>query len=219
MLRILPVCLLVSLLAWPIAGAAEPQVAKTAEETKGPNADVLEIAYGYEDGGTYKWKGSGVPEELRFAGEQILPKGDGTFCCGYTLAVVFKAAEKRGLLAEKSVNEVRQLHKCWYGDTDDSKETLVQYALERLHLGQAIEHDDAQPGDFVQFWRTNKSGHSVIFLEWIVDGGKRIGVKYRSSQKLTDGIGDRIEYFSDAEGKQGKLDRERFYIVRLNKPR
>lgn len=212
MLRILIACLLLS----PMARAAEP---KSAKEFKGPNADVLEIAYGYKDGGTYKWKGSGVPEELSFAGEQILPKGDGTFCCGYTLAVVFKAAEERGLLAEKSVEDVRRLHKCWYGDTDDSKETLVQYALQQLKLGHAIEHDDAQPGDFVQFWRTNKSGHSVIFLEWIVDGGKRIGVKYRSSQKFTDGIGDRIEYFSDAEGQEGKLDRERFYIVRLNKPK
>ncbi|WP_425395998.1 hypothetical protein [Aeoliella sp.] len=205
MLRILFTCLLLC----PIARADEP---------KGPNDDVLEIAYEYEDGGHYKWKGSGVPEELRFGGEQILPKGDGTYCCGYTLAVVFKAAEQRGLLEKKTVDDVRKLHKMWYGDTDDSKETLVQHALKELKLGKSVEHEDAQPGDFVQFWRTNKSGHSVIFLEWIVDEGARIGVKYRSSQKSTDGIGDRIEYFSDVDNQDGKLDRKRFYIVRLNKP-
>jgi hypothetical protein len=45
-----------------------------------------------------------------------------------------------------------------------------------------------------------------------------IGFKYRSSQKSTDGIGDRIEYFSDAADPTnpvGKVDRKRFYIARL----
>ncbi len=191
-----------------------------AEEPNAINADVLEIAYAYEDGGEYKWKGSGVPEELCFAGEQILPKSDGTFCCGYTLAVVFKAAQARGLLSDRTADDIRLLHKYWYGNSDDSKETLVVYALEALELGHGVEHDDAQPGDFVQFWRTNKSGHSVIFLHWIVEEGMRIGVKYRSSQKSTDGIGDRREYFSDASDPKspvGKLDRKRFYVVRLNR--
>jgi hypothetical protein len=186
--------------------AAEPPVA---------NSDILDIAYSYADGGNYKWKGSGVPEELSFAGEQILPKGDGTFCCGYTLAVVFKAAEARDLLADRTTDDIRLLHKYWYGNSDESKETLVQYALEQLNLGKAVEHDDAMPGDFVQFWRTNGSGHSVVFLNWVVEDGMRIGFKYRSSQKATDGIGDRIEYFSDSERHVGKLDRKRFYIVRL----
>ncbi len=189
-----------------------------ADEKDSPNTDVLEIAYAYDDGGSYKWEGSGVPEELWFAGEQILPKGDGTFCCGYTLAVVFKAAQQRGLLADRTADDIRLLHKYWYGNSDESKETLVQYALEELDLGKAIEHDDAMPGDFVQYWRTNGSGHSVVFLNWVVDNGERIGVNYRSSQKATDGIGDRIEYFSDASdptNEVGKLDRKRFYVVRL----
>lgn len=189
-----------------------------ASEQQPVNADVLKIAYDYEDGGTYKWEGSGVPEELCFADEQILPKGDGTFCCGYTLAVVFKAAEARGLLADRPVDDVRLLHKYWYGNSDESKETLVVYALEELKLGHAVSHDDAEPGDFVQFWRTTDSGHSVVFLNWIVEDGHRVGVNYRSSQKSTDGIGDRVEYFSDAEGHEGKLDRKRFYIVRLSPP-
>jgi hypothetical protein len=189
-----------------------------AGEPAGPNADVLKIAYSYEDGGEYKWQGSGVPEELTFAGEQILPKGDGTFCCGYTLAVVFKAAQERGLLEGKSPDDVRQLHKLWYGNTDDSKETLVQYAIVEQGLGHAVEHDDAQPGDFVQYWRTTGSGHSVVFLDWVIDEGMVIGFKYRSSQKSTNGIGDRAEYFSDAADPTnpvGKVDRKRFYIARL----
>lgn len=190
-----------------------------AAAPSGPNADVLKIAYSYEDGGEYKWQGSGVPEELTFAGEQILPKGDGTFCCGYTLAVVFKAAQERGLLEGKSPDDVRTLHKHWYGNTDDSKETLVQHALVEQQLGHAVEHDDARPGDFAQYWRTNGSGHSVVFLDWVVDEGMVIGFKYRSSQKSTNGIGDRTEYFSDAADPTnpvGKVDRKRFYIARLS---
>ncbi len=34
-----------------------------------------------------------------------------------------------------------------------------------------------------------------------------MGIKYRSSQKSTDGVGDRIEYFADAAGHDGKVDR------------
>lgn len=185
------------------------------DDTKPSNADVLKIAYSYDDGGEYKWKGSGVPEEIRFAGEQILPQGDGTFCCGYTLAVVFKAAQARGLLEGRTADDIRRLHKYWYGNSDESKETLVVYALEELELGYGVQHDEALPGDFIQFWRTNESGHSAIFLDWQVEEGMRIGVKYRSSQKSTDGIGDRVEYFSDADSEIGKLERKRFYVARL----
>ena len=32
-----------------------------------------------------------------------------------------------------------------------------------------------RPGDFLQFWRTNKSGHSVVFLEWVEEDGRRLG--------------------------------------------
>lgn len=198
----------------PVAGATPNDAKKIT--AKHVNQDVIKIAYAYEDGGEYKWKGSGVPEEIRFRGEQILPKSDGTYCCGFTLAVVFKAAQQRGLLDNATVDTVRKLHRHWYGATDESSETLVQYALVKLGLGHAVEHDDAQPGDFVQFWRTSKSGHSVIFLEWVVEEGRRIGCKYRSSQKSTHGIGDRIEYFHDADSENGKLDRKRFYVVRLN---
>lgn len=187
-----------------------------AQQPETPNADILRIAYSYDDGGTYKWKGSGVPEELTFDGEQILPKSDGTYCCGYTLAVVFKAAQSRGLLGGRTADDIRQLHKYWYGNTEESEETLVVYALEELELGHEVEHEEVAAGDFAQFWRSNKSGHSVLFLEWIVEDGQAVGVKYRSSQKSTDGIGDRIEYFSDAENHEGKLLRDRFYVVRLN---
>lgn len=180
---------------------------------------VVAVANSYKDGGGYNWKpkNSGTPEEICFDGETILGKGNGTFCCGFTLAVAMKVAEERKLLAEKKVDEIRDLQKDWYGDgSEKEKETLCVYGVEKLGIGKAVSHDEAKPGDFAQFWRTTGSGHSVIFLEWVEEKGKRVGVKYRSSQKSTDGIGNRVEYFSDAKGHKGKLDRKRFHLCRLH---
>jgi hypothetical protein len=179
--------------------------------------DVLTIARAYRDGGGYDktWRGTGVPEDVRFADTLILKKGNGSYCCGYTLSVVMKAAEDRGLLEGKKPNELRRFQKQWYGATEDSRETLCALAVETLGIGEAIEPQDARPGDFLQFWRTNGSGHSVVFIEWVGNGDKPIGFKYRSSQGSTDGIGDRTEFFADVREKGGAVDRGRLYFCRL----
>jgi hypothetical protein len=183
--------------------------------------DTLEVARKYKDGGGYdkSWKGTGVPEEIRFKNERILAKGKGTYCCGFTFAVAMDVALERGLLAGKRPEEVRVFQKQWYGATEESREIQCAMAVEKLDIGQRIEADDARPGDFLQFWRTNQSGHSVVFVEWVEQDGRRIGFKYRSSQGSTKGIGDRVEYFADHDGKQGLVDRERMYFCRLNEPR
>ena len=179
-------------------------------------ADVVEIAHAYPDGGGYEWKGSGVPKDIRFKGEQILPKGKSTYCSGFTFAVAMKAADERGLLRNKSVDEVRAFQKEWYGATKNSGETQCAYAMQKLGIGKPVAKEDARPGDFLQLWRTNKSGHSVVFLDWVVEGGRPIGVKYRSSQTSTNGIGDRVEYFAGVSGKKGSVDPQRLYFGRLN---
>jgi hypothetical protein len=182
------------------------------------SADVLEFAREYEDGGGYdnSWKGTGVPDEIRFKDERILARGKGTYCCGFTFAVAMDVALKRGLLADKRPDEIRVFQKQWYGATEESREIQSSLAVEKLGIGKRIEPDDVLPGDFLQFWRTNKSGHSVVFLDWAEEDGRRVGFKYRSSQGSTKGIGDRVEYFVDAERKEGLVDRERMYFCRLN---
>jgi hypothetical protein len=181
-------------------------------------ADPLEVARNYKDGGGYdnSWKGTGVPAEIRFKNERILAKGKGTYCCGFTFAVAMDVALERGLLAGKRPEEIRAFQKQWYGATEESREIQCAMAVEKLGIGERIEPDEARPGDFLQFWRTNESGHSVVFLDWVEQDGRRIGFKYRSSQGSTKGIGDRVEYFADAGNKQGLVDRERIYFCRLN---
>src|SRR3954471_23372096 len=158
--------------------------------------DVVAIARAFPDGGGYELKGTGVPEEISFNNKIILAKGKATFCSGFTFAVAMKAATERGLLKGKTTEQVQAFQKEWYGATKESGETQSAYALKKLGIGKPVSFEDAKAGDFLQLWRTNKSGHSVVFLEWVTDAGRPIGVKYRSTQTSTNGIGDRTEYFT-----------------------
>lgn len=181
---------------------------------------IVEIARDFPDGGGYHWVAgaSGVKQPVTFRGETLLEACDeGSFCCGYTFAVAVRAAEERGLLADKSVEELKEFLKLWYGAPGGDK-TLVVLAAETLGVGRAVPLEEAKAGDFVQLWREGGSGHSVIFLDWVIEEGMKIGLRYRSSQKATDGIGDRVEYFSDASDpttKTGKVLRNETYACRL----
>lgn len=175
------------------------------------------IARTYDNGGGYIWKGStGVSETLAHGGKTVLKKQPvGTYCCGFTLQVAFKLAQHHGLFEGKSFKEVKQFQREWYGATEASGETQCTLAMMNLGVGHAVEHDDARAGDFGNFWRT-KSGHSILFLNWVTDDdGNRIGLHYRSSQTKTDGIGDHTEYF---KGHGGHVDPKRIYLCRFNEP-
>ncbi|MEO1498770.1 MAG: hypothetical protein AAFV43_16615 [Planctomycetota bacterium] len=184
-------------------------------------ADVLAIAYRHPDGGGYNrtWAGSGTPDAVVHEGRQVLAAGQGgTYCCGYTFAVAMQTLADRDLLDGKPYDAVKRFQKLWYGATELDDDTLCTLAVETLGVGRAVPLDEAQPGDFVQLWRTNGSGHSVIFLDWAVDvtSGDRVGFRYRSSQGSTDGIADATEYFAGAEGVTGgRVLREKTYACRL----
>jgi hypothetical protein len=194
--------------------------ATVAADAAKPQA-VLQIARSFKNGGGYVWEGgSGAPRAIDFNGETILKAQEkGTYCSGFTFTVAMQAAAERGLLEGKCAGEVRRFQKEWYGATEETeaREKQCALAVERLGIGRHVKDlEAARPGDFVQIWRTNKSGHSVILVDWVREGGRIIGLKYRSSQKSTDGIGDRVEYFSDVDGREGKVDRARTYVARLN---
>lgn len=206
-------------LSTPAVGETDPAQDKPADDD-GKSAytdDVMRIAYSFPDGGGYIWKNStGACETLTHKGQTILKKQPkGTYCCGFTLQVAFKLAEEKGLFDDKSAEQVRGFQKRWYGTTEDSGEKQCTVAMQALGVGHAVSLDDAKRGDFGNFWRT-KSGHSIIFLNWVTDDdGHRIGIHYRSSQTSTDGIGDHTEYF---KGHDGHVDLARIYLCRFNEP-
>jgi len=188
-------------------------------EPPSPNDVVLAKVRAIPDGGGYNWVAgsTGVPEEIRFKDTLILRKGEGgTYCCGITFAVVMQAADELKMLDDLSPADVKLLQKRFYGVPKDAQERQCVMALEESGLGHAVTADEAKAGDFLQFYRA-KDGHSVIFLNWVEENGQRVGFNYRSSQKSTNGVGDRIEYFSDAPGKKGRVDRQRMYFGRLGK--
>lgn len=179
------------------------------------NEEVMKIANSYSGGG-YKWSSSGVPKSIYFKNSKILSKSaEGTFCSGYTFTVAFEAMVTKGISDGLSVEDMKWLQRNWYGTNDASAETQCLYSLEKLGLGKAIALKEATAGDFVQFWRNNASGHSVIFLSWQRDeSGNITGVTYRSTQKSTNGIGDRTESI----GKEDRdINIDRIYICRLQK--
>ena len=71
----------------------------------------MAIARAFPDGGGYEWKGTGVPEDVRFNDKIILAKGKATYCSGFTFAVAMKAAAERGLLKNKTIEQVRRFRK------------------------------------------------------------------------------------------------------------
>lgn len=200
-----------------------PQAAPKPPAKPQATGDPVTIAYAFPNGGGYdtSWKGTGSPEDIVFRGKTILAKSTaGTYCSGFTFAVVMRAATERGLLGDKTAEEIRRFQREWFGATPESREKQCVVALQNLGIGCEVPLEGLQPGDFAQLWRA-KSGHSVVVLEVIRREGKIVGLKYRSSQGSTGGVGDRTEYFSDSadeHGRKGTLDRERTYACRLSRP-
>ncbi|QDU32605.1 hypothetical protein KS4_06390 [Poriferisphaera corsica] len=205
-----------------------------AGETQKANKDyfkpsgqyVLDVAYSYDNGGKYIWKKStGVPHDLIHKGEVVLKKQpEGTYCCGFTVTIAFEVAQDFGLFDEFSPKQVKRFQQEWYGSIKETAERQGAMAMSNLKIGEQVKNwKDVRPGDFSNYWRKPKGGHSVIFVDWVKEKGKIVGIKYRSSQGSTNGIGDNVEYFygvkKDAKGKLKRgVDRDRIYFYRLYTP-
>lgn len=209
---------------WPVAPifASEPTLPDAAVFQQ----YVLRIIETYPTDGThgYYWpkRGSwkGVTRDIAYNGETIAD-GDEQgrcHCSGITWEVFMRALEAYNqnestpALTGWSRENVNRFQFLWFGS--DGNKRCIQHAVEAFGIGQAIAHEDAQPGDFVQFWRGNGLGHSAVFIEWVRDANGAItAMKYWSSQKKTNGIAYNVE----TVGGNGIL-LEQTYIVRIGAP-
>lgn len=119
-----------------------------------------------------------------------------TFCCGLTLEVFYKYLHSQAALTEQIAQEnFDEFKRYWFCREIFSPGPLD--AMTTYSVGIAVENpEDALPGDFIQIWRQNKSGHSVIFVNWLRDTqGNRVGLQYWSTQPATNGIGFHSELF------------------------
>lgn len=185
-------------------------------ETVSPNStNVIEVANSWTGGG-YVWgtgTGLGIPlmwTNPKTGKEEVLKdkQDKGTYCSGYVLQVAYIVAKNRLILQNKTKSQLLTFIKEWY---QSSPKTCVT-AIINLGIGHEIKLEDAIEGDFCQLWRTNNSGHNVIFKKFLYKDKKIIGIEYRSTQKKTNGIGDNTEYFI-AGG--GTIKKDSTYFVRL----
>jgi hypothetical protein len=165
-------------------------------------------------GGGYNWSSTGVYQDLMLGNQTFLGKSkSGTYCSGFTFNVAFETLKKLKVLPDTINSQLKRFQHVWYGISEESVETQCVLALEEMQWGCAIPLQEAKPGDFVQFWRNNNSGHAVIFIDWVKNvNGQLIGITYRSSQKHTNGIGVRTEKIGDGTKD---VNIKRIYIARI----
>lgn len=158
---------------------------------------IVRAANGMPQGGGYVWNndrtdGGGCLKDLVHPdGSVILKAGRGTYCCGLTLEMLWRGWESyskasgepfmRGLSADRA----KQLQRAWFciGTRKGAQDALVSAGL-----GVPVRREEARLGDFVQFWRTNGSGHSALVVSLA-----RGRLAYLSTQKKTNGFGSNVE--------------------------
>ncbi|HEX9652852.1 MAG TPA: hypothetical protein VGA99_04000 [bacterium] len=220
----------------------------TENESSPFQKEILEYALSDEfpRNGTYRYYWAptandtihlGTTKNIDYLGTRLstVRENRGTHCVGISWQVCMKILQdwsKRfsggDAILNLSVADMKKFIDRWFIklEAQDSVTTLAPpqekgavYALTSYNLGDEIPFDEAQAGDFVQFWRKDNTGHSCIFLNWILDHeGNIIGLRYWGSQPQTNGIGTDTELFDpypDSDMSKRLLVKSRFYAGRL----
>ncbi len=182
------------------------------------NAQVLERIAEYPTDGThpYGWHNAanGTTTDLTYAGTTVARAGPKkrTYCCGVTFEVALGALldANNGPLKDVDAKTIRNVRRGFCGAHPRWGERQVAAVLPEYGLGIEVGVEDAQPGDFVQLWRRDGTGHSAVFLGWVTDtADTRVAIHYWSTQRVTDGIGYRTERLRGID---------RLYMARLQLP-
>ena len=190
----------------------------------------IEISEEYPRDGThtYSWIDTytGVTRDLYYKNIRIAranPNGSKScFCCGLTFEDFFRSIMRlnNDLDARKSVNAMSVEDMIYFINL-----WFVEYtwgdgpgiAMESFGIGDRITDKKlVKEGDYLQFWRTTGSGHSVIFINWVESAvGDTIGIRYWSTQTSTNGINYNIEYY---DGCGGRVDPDILFFSRIRSP-
>lgn len=202
-------------------GAGRGVAAHRQGQASGFSVHVLDACAAFPKNTSYLWQGDGVTRDLFYQGTRVAtPYAPNVcHCVGATFQIYLTAFENwtqqgggDGTLGGLSVADVKKLRQIWYVAT--AAEEGAQAGLVAYGLGQAIALDDAQPGDFVQLWRNNGSGHAVVFDGWQRDANQQItGIRYFGCNSGGPG------YQTEPVGSGTKdVIESRIYIGRANYP-
>ena len=218
-----------------LLACVHPEIEDTAGETTdtaiiaplppGLSDAVLAAIQEYPTDGSYSYwwpendgRWWGTPEDLYYL-DTLLSPGDPehrSYCVGLTWQVMM------GVVAEELGGTDQPINGMDLAVMETFREEwFVRFvygrgssdAMQLAGIGGPVPRGEVRPGDFVQFWRNNGSGHHVVFEAWIYaeDGAIR-GFRYRSTQSPTDGIGVNEELFGHYESD---VDETFFFPARL----
>jgi hypothetical protein len=171
----------------------------------------------YPKDGTYPYCWSGYGDECNapwgqiydgmYAGELLFPGGGDCFCSGHTLEIFLRAYRiwqmENGVLEDTLFTvegstltvddvDIGDFYQRWQGFGVASTASSAD-AFEMAGIGQNIyeeEWDAVLPGDYVNLSRTTGSGHAVIFVDWIVEDGVKVGLRYYGCNTSGDSCPD-----------------------------
>jgi len=159
----------------------------------------------YPKDGTFPYCWSGYGDECNapwgqiydgvYVGQLLFPGGGDCFCSGHTLEIFLRAY--RIWQMENGVSEdtlfsfegstltvddvdIGDFYQRWQGFGVATTASSAD-AFEEAGIGQNIyeeEWDLVLPGDYVNLSRTTGTGHAVIFVDWIVEDGVKVGLRY-----------------------------------------
>ncbi len=174
---------------------------------------------------------NGVTMNLYYQDQLLLkahPSGNrASHCVGITFEVFFKAMmnrnEKLGLPKDDfngmNWQELFDFAMGWFVADGNKAQNNAAQVIKKYGLGKVITNlEEVKAGDIIDFSRENNTGHTVIFINWIRDNGRIVGLKYWSSQGSTNGISYQEEYFNvkKADGSQyGNIMIDQLYIGRV----
>ena len=193
----------------------------TSEINRAVLAAVDRIQATAPDGGGYFTGVKAVPAEspigvpLSLFGKPLLnPPRCTSYCSGASYSAFIGAldstlAERRSDLTPDRQEAIRmqelnggrredmvKLWGWWNADGPGSLYALAMYTK----MGERIGALDAEPGDFCNINWTNGPGHSVVFLSWDQTPEGEPTMRYWSSQKGTNGLGDQTSQLSSMSG-------------------
>lgn len=200
------------------------------------NPYVMRVVASYPLDGTYPYHCgwtpreydiyNGVTQDMWYKGlvvAKAYPDGSRcSYCCGLTFEIFLRAMKLRNIqkgldpddFNGMTFNDVFNMLQLWYieGEGDCERRAITSYGL-----GRAIEDfEEVKPGDFLSYSTTPAGGHSVVFIDWIREDGKIVGLKYFSSNLSgSKGVGYGQGRFSDSNQSGKGLLRKSLRIARV----